>query len=132
MPHLADDHGLAIAARAAAVVCALAIVVASLGPSTWLPHLLYSNNLEHFAAFYVVALVFYGARYRTPLGRVLRDVALLASVLEAAKWMLPGPRPANFQHWIADLGGILAAAAPILATSFRRQFREASAQRTGS
>jgi hypothetical protein len=118
----ADDHALAVTARALAVVCAIAIVVASLGPSNWLPHLLYSNNLEHFAAFYVVALAFYTARYRAPLMKVLRDVALLATVLEIAKWVLPGPRPANFQHWMADLGGILAAAAPLLAEGFRRQF----------
>lgn len=126
MPHLNDDHALAITARAAAVACALAVIVASLGPSNWLPRLLYSNNLEHFAAFYVVALILYAARYRTSLMRVLGDAALLATVLEAAKWVLPGPRPANFQHWIADLGGILAAAAPVMATLFRRQFREDS------
>jgi hypothetical protein len=118
----ADDHVLAVAARATAVGCAIAIVMASLGPTSWLPHLFYSNNLEHFAAFYFVALAFYAARYRTPLLKVLRDVALLASVLEAAKWVLPGPRPANFQHWIADLGGILAAVAPLQIQAFRSRF----------
>lgn len=132
MARLAENHALAIGARAAAVLCALAIVAASLGPTTWLPRLLYSNNLEHFAAFYVVALIFYAARYRSSLGRVLRDVALLASVLEAARWVLPGPRPANFQHWIADLGGILAAAAPVLVTSFRNQFPKKPPLTSGS
>ena len=120
--NLSDSHAFAISARAAALVCALAIVVASLGPSTWLPHLLYSNNLEHFAAFYVVALAFSAARYRAPLVRVLRDVAFLATALEAAKWVLPGPRKANFDHWIADIGGILALAAPMIVASFRNSF----------
>jgi hypothetical protein len=119
---LADNHPLAITARAAAIACGVVIIVASLGPSSWLPHLLYSNNLEHFAAFYVVALAFSAARYRTPLVWVVRDVALLATVLEAAKWILPGPRKANFEHWIADLGGILALAAPMVIASFRRSF----------
>jgi len=119
---LADNHAFAISARTAAVACALAIIVASLGPSSWLPHLLYSNNLEHFAAFYVVALAFSAARYRSPLVRVLRDVAILATVLEVAKWILPGPRKANFDHWIADLGGILALAAPMIIASFRSSF----------
>jgi hypothetical protein len=119
---LADNHALAVGARALAVVCALAIMVASLGPSTWLPHLLYSNNLEHFAAFYVVALAFYAARYRTPLLRVVRDVVLLATALEAVRWILPGPRPASFQHWVADLGGCLAAVAPMLVSDFRGHF----------
>jgi hypothetical protein len=123
-----DNHPLAITARAVALGCGIVIVVASLGPSNWLPRLLYSNNLEHFAAFYVVALALYTARYRTPLVKVVRDVALLASVLEMAKWVLPGPRPANFQHWMADLGGILAAAAPLQADAFRQLFKRTTAK----
>lgn len=118
----ADDHPLAIGARAAAVACAFAIAIASLGPSGWLPRLLYSNNMEHFAAFYVVTLAFCGARYRTSVAWVLRDLIILATVLEAVKWVLPGPRPANFQHWIADLGGSLAAVAPMVVADFRRRF----------
>jgi hypothetical protein len=121
---LADDHALAITARGAAVLCVIAIVVASLGPATWLPRLLYSNNLEHFAAFYVVALVFCAARYRARLTQALRDTALLATVLEAAKWILPGPRRANFDHWVADLGGILAVAAPMVIAAFRQSFAQ--------
>jgi hypothetical protein len=119
---LADDHVLAVAARGAAAVCVAVIVVASLGPANWLPHLLYSNNLEHFAAFYVLALVFCAARYRTGLAHILRDTALVATMLEAAKWILPGPRKANFDHWMADLGGILAVAAPLVISAFRRSF----------
>jgi len=120
--HRRDDNVLAIAARAVAVVCAIAVTFASLGPANWLPRLLYSNNLEHFAAFYVVALAFYAARYRAPLLRVLRDAAVFATLLEAAKLVTPGPRPASFDHWIADLGGILAASAPLLVGAFRRAF----------
>lgn len=119
---LTDNHALAIGARALAVGAAAAVVVASLGPSDWLPRLLYSNNLEHFAAFYILALAFYAARYRKPAIRVLIDTALLASALEAAKWILPGPRKANFDHWMADLGGILAMGAPLLISAFRKSF----------
>ena len=128
---LADDHPFAIGARALAASCLAAIIVASLGPSDWLPRLLYSNNLEHFAAFYVVALVLYAARYRSPRIRILRDTALLATALETAKWVLPGPRPASFEHWIADMGGILAAAAPLQVAEFRRRFARAAAESDG-
>jgi hypothetical protein len=99
-----------------------AVTLASLGPSAWLPRLLYSNNLEHFAAFYLVALAFCAARYRAPVLRVLRDTALLATLLEAVRWLLPGPRKGNFDHWVADLGGILAVAAPLIVTGFRQAF----------
>ena len=124
---LADDHAFAVLARVAAVLCVVAIVLASLGPASWLPRLLYSNNLEHFAAFYVVALVFCAARYRTRLSQVLRDVALLATALEAAKWALPGSRKANFDHWMADLGGILAVTAPLMIGVFRQSFASRTA-----
>jgi hypothetical protein len=117
-----DDNLLGIAARSAAVVCAVAVTFASLGPASWLPRLLYSNNLEHFAAFYVVALALYAARYRAPAHRVFRDAAIFATVLEVAKLVTPGPRPASFEHWVADLGGILAATAPLVVGAFRRSF----------
>src|SRR5258708_2175792 len=100
---LPDDHPWAIAARAGAVALAAAVTVASIGPAKWLPRLFYSNNLEHFAAFYVLALALSAARYRTPLRTVMRDVAGLATALEAARWLLPGPRVGNFNHWMADL-----------------------------
>ena len=118
-----DNSGLAIAARAAVIICAILVTGASFCPPAWLPQLFYSNNLEHFAAFYIVALGFCAARYRAPLVRVLRDVAIFATVLEAVRLIYPGPRPANFDHWVADLGGILAAAAPMLVSKFRWSFR---------
>ncbi len=121
-----DNHPLAMSARVLAVVCVVAITAASLGPTAMLPKLLYSNNLEHFAAFYLVALVFYTARYRKPMATVARDVAIFASVLEAARLIPAGVRQASFEHWMADLGGILAAAAPLQAAEFRRLFARPS------
>ncbi|HUO22927.1 MAG TPA: hypothetical protein VMU59_10475 [Caulobacteraceae bacterium] len=123
---LPDDHPWAIVARGGAVALTLAVIAASVGPVQWLPRLLYSNNLEHFAAFYVLALAFAAARYRTSLRRVLVDIAGLATALEVARWLLPGPRMGNFNHWIADLGGILAFGAPVVVVAFRRGFRHAA------
>ncbi len=120
---LPDDHIVAIGARITTVVIAVALAVASLCPPAWLPRLLYSNNLEHFAAFYILALTLSAARYRTRLVVIMRDAALLATALEAARWLLPGPRQGNINHWIADLGGVLAAAAPLVVSAFRRSFR---------
>ena len=120
---LPDDHIVAIGARIATVAVAIALTVASFCPPTWLPRLLYSNNLEHFAAFYILALTLAAARYRSRMTVIMRDAALLATALEAARWILPGPRQGNIDHWMADLGGILAAAAPFVVAGFRRSFR---------
>jgi hypothetical protein len=121
-PRYAHDNPLAIMARSLGVVCFIAVAFASLGPANWLPKLLYSNNLEHFAAFYVVTLFGYAARYRSPAFRVVRDIAIFATLLEIARMVVPGPRIPNFDHWVADLGGILAAAAPVGAVMFRQLF----------
>jgi hypothetical protein len=51
---------------------------------------------------------------------VARDVAIFATALEAARLIPAGIRPASFEHWMADLGGILAALAPLQAAQFRR------------
>ena len=118
-----DDHILAIGIRTAAVLGVCALAVASVGPSSWLPKPLYSTNLEHFAAFYLLALAFAAARYRTSLTVILRDTGVLATALEAARWLLPGPRQGNFDHWMADLGGVLATGAPLFVAAFRRKFR---------
>jgi hypothetical protein len=121
-----DNHPFAVAARVMAVGAAVTVTFASLGPISVLPKLLYSNNLEHFAAFYVVTLTLYAARYRARLARVVLDSIVFATILEAARLVMPGPRPANFEHWMADLGGILAAAAPVVAAGFRRSFLSSS------
>ena len=72
-------------ARAAFLLVIAAICFASLAPSGWMPRVLYSYHLEHFAAFYLVALSMAAARYRANVYRVMADIAVLATVLEGVR-----------------------------------------------
>jgi hypothetical protein len=118
-----DNHPLAILARAAFLVIIAALCFASLAPAGWLPRVLYSYHLEHFAAFYLVALSMAAARYRANVYRVMTDIAILATVLEGLRLFIPSHQLYVAEDWVADLGGALAALAPIVIGDFRKSFR---------
>ena len=118
-----DDDLLAKVARAAFLLLAGAICFASLAPAGWLPRLLWSYHLEHFAAFYLVALSMAAARYRAHVHRLLIDIAVLATVLEGLRLFIPAHQLYVTEDWAADLGGTLAALAPVMIGDFRRSFR---------
>ncbi len=118
-----DNDLLATIARSAFLLLAGAICFASLAPAGWMPRLLYSYHLEHFAAFYLVSLSMAAARYRANVYRVLTDIAVLATVLEGLRLFSPGHQLSVAEDWVADLGGTLAALTPIAVGDFRRSFR---------
>jgi len=117
-----DNDLLAICARAAFLLLTAALCFASLAPADWLPRLFYSYHLEHFAAFYLVTLAMIFARYRARIRRLVGDVVVLASVLEGLRLFIPSHQFSVFEDWVADLGGVLAALAPVAAADFRRSF----------
>jgi hypothetical protein len=117
-----DNDPLAVAARVAFLGLIVAVSFASLAPTTWIPHLLYSYHLEHFAAFYLMALSMAAARYRAGLNRVLLDVVILASLMEGVRAFTPAHQLTAVEDWIADLGGGLAALTPIMVGKFRVSF----------
>ena len=117
-----DCDTLAIVARASLLLMIAAICFASLAPAGWMPRVLYSYHLEHFAAFYLVALAMAAARYRTSVYRVLLDVTVLATMLEAVRLFIPSHQLYVAEDWIADVGGALAALTPILIGNFRKSF----------
>ncbi len=117
-----DSSSSAILARSLFVGVVLVISFASLSPSGWVPRVLYSYHLEHFAAFYLVGLSMAAARSRVGVSRVFLDVALLASLLEGARLFNPSRQLYVAEDWIADLGGALAALAPMVIAEFRRSF----------
>jgi len=117
-----DDDPLAVAARVTFLGLIAAVSLASLAPISWIPHLLYSYHLEHFAAFYLMALSMAAARYRASLNRVLLDVVVLASLLEGVRAFTAAHQLTAAEDWVADLGGALAALAPIVTARFRRSF----------
>jgi hypothetical protein len=118
-----DNHPLAIAARVAFLAVIAAICFASLAPSGWMPRVLYSYHLEHFAAFYLAALAMAAARYRASLHRVMIDIAALATLLEGLRLLIPSHQLYVAEDWVADLGGAMAALSPMLIGDFRRSFR---------
>lgn len=118
-----DNHPLAIVARATFLVIIATICFASLAPAGWLPRVLYSYHLEHFAAFYLVALSMAAARYRANVYRVMTDIAILATVLEGLRLFIPSHQLYVAEDWVADLGGALAALSPIVIGDFRKSFR---------
>jgi hypothetical protein len=118
-----DNDLLAICARAGFLLLTASLCFASLAPAGWLPRLFYSYHLEHFAAFYLVTLAMIAARYRAKIRQLLGDVLVLASVLEGLRLFIPSHQFSVFEDWMADLGGVLAALAPVLAVDFRRSFR---------
>ena len=117
-----DNDPLAIGARLLFLSLIAATTFASLAPVSWLPHLLYSYHLEHFAAFYVMAFAMAAARYRTRLFVILRDVVVLASLLEAIRAFTPAHQLYAAEDWVCDIGGALAALSPILIGEFRKSF----------
>lgn len=122
-----DNHPLAMIARGAFLVVIGALCFASLAPAGWMPRLLYSYHLEHFAAFYLVALSMAAARYRANVYRVMTDIAVLATVLEGLRLFIPSHQLYVVEDWMADLGGALAALSPIVIGDFRKSFRGDSA-----
>jgi len=118
-----DNDPLAMVARVSFLVVVAAICFASLAPAGWMPRVLYSYHLEHFAAFYLVALSMAAARYRASVYRVLTDIAVLATVLEGLRLFIPSHQLFVAEDWVADLGGALAALSPMVIGDFRRSFR---------
>ena len=117
-----DNDPLAMIARVIFLSVIVLVGFASLAPSAWVPRLLYSYHLEHFAAFYLMAAAMAAARYRASLYRVLLEAVLLATILEGVRAATPAHQLTAAEDWVADLGGALAALAPILIGDFRRSF----------
>ena len=117
-----DNSPLAIGARAAFLVLIVIVSVASLAPVSWFPRVLDSHHLEHFAAFYLIALSMAAARYRANINRVLLDAVILATFIAIASIFIPAHSAAAGPNWIAEIGGILAALCPIVVAEFRSSF----------
>jgi hypothetical protein len=113
---------LAILARLGFLGGLVAIVVAVFLPRSLVPQLLHSHYLEHFAAFYCAFLLGLAAMPRSKLRRVALAYALFAAALEATHLLAGAPFRALVDKWVADMGGLTAAAAPVVVERFRRRF----------
>ena len=110
-------------ARLAFIGSALAIVIAVLLPPDRVPNFVYSHHLQHFAAFYVLTLFGGFAIPRLSISRLGAGVVVFATVLNAVHLFAGAPQRAVLDAWAADVGGLAAALAPMLAERFRRRLR---------
>ena len=123
-----DTGPLAVAARLAFLLSVTAIALAVIAPGWLVPQLLYSHNLEHFAAFYVATLTALAAMPRTDIRRIGAGFVCFALGLQTFQlgWSLHlGHEPRLdriLENWVADTGGVAAALAPVVVGRFRRWF----------
>jgi len=113
---------LAVLARLSLLGAGLAIVIAKFLPPELVPDFVRSPNLQHFAAFYVLTLCALAALPRTRLRTVAVGVGGFATVLEALHLLAGAPLGPLTDNWVADLGGLSAAVAPVIVERFRRRF----------
>ena len=121
-----DTGPLAVLARIGFVASATAIVMAVILPPDVTPHFARSRYLEHFAAFYVAALFGLAAWPRRRLRKIAAAYVAFASVLEPTHLIAGAPLMPVFGNWVADLGGLAAACAPVVFERFRRRFARAA------
>ena len=117
-----DNDPLAICARGAYLGALGAVTIASLSPAGWVPRVLYSYHLEHFAAFYLLSVSMAAARYKTSTARLAIDLVVLACVLEGLRLFSPSHRNNVPEDWVSDLGGITAALAAMFVSTIRTSF----------
>lgn len=117
-----DTGPLAVMARLAFLGAILAIVIAVFLPPWMVPDFVKSHYLQHFAAFYVAALAGLAAMPRTRLRTIATGYFLFATLLEASHLLAGAPLGPLVDNWVADLGGLAAAYAPIVVERFRRRF----------
>lgn len=122
-----DAGPLAVIARLSFLIAVIAVIAAVLLPPRLVPQFAHSNYLEHFAAFYVVLLSALAAMPRARLRRVATAFVLFATLLEASHLLTGAPFIDSLRNWVADLGGVSAAASPIVVERFRRRFPKRSA-----
>lgn len=117
-----DTGLLAVGARLAFGLTALAIFLAIIAPGWLLPKVLHSHYLEHFAAFYVAAVAGAAAMPRTRVRRIALGYMLFALALELLQLVRGLPFPRATDNWVADTGGVAAALCPVVVERFRARF----------
>lgn len=121
----------AILARAGFLGALVAIVIAVFLPRQMIPQFVRSHYLQHFAAFYVASLLGLAASPRLRVSRVALRIVVFATVLEGLH-LLSGARFRPLvDNWVADMGGLTTAVAPLAVARFRRRFTPPPADRTG-
>jgi hypothetical protein len=119
---------LAIGSRIAFLGALAAIVVAVFLPSEMVPRFVRSQYLQHFAAFYVAGLLGLAASPRAKVSTVALRLFVFITLLEASHLLSGAPLEPLIDNWVADLGGLAAALAPLGVARFRRRFEPRAAE----
>lgn len=122
-----DTGPLAVMARLGFLMVLTAIVVATLAPGWLVPQLLYSHNLEHFAAFYVATVAALAALPGTPVRRIGTAFMLFSFALQVVQVFREATIQTAMENWVADTGGVAAAIVPVIVERFRQRLRRAPA-----
>jgi hypothetical protein len=83
----------------------------------------YSHYLQHFAAFYVAGLFGLAAMPRRRLRTVASWFFVFATLLEISHLFAGAELRPLIDNWVADLGGLAAAFAPVVVERFRQRFK---------
>ena len=114
-----------IAALAVSAWGIVAVAFASLAPTNLIPHIFYSYHVEHFAAFYVLAVVACAGLPRHTLSKLSLALIAFAVVLEVIRMLTPAHRLTSAEDLVCDIAGVMAAYAPILVGRFRESVSRA-------
>jgi len=115
---------LAVLARVGFLAALAAIAVAVFLPREMVPQFVRSLYLQHFAAFYVASLLGLAASPRAKLRTVALRLFVFATLLEATHLISGARLGPLMDNWVADLGGMAAAFAPLWVARFRRRFEK--------
>jgi hypothetical protein len=122
--HHSDIGFWAVLGRLLLVFMVFAVLYASFSPENFIPHILYSYHLEHFAIFYLFALSASAAFVRRDVLHIGVIMWTGAMVIEAIRWLQPAHRDFAILDWFADAAGVLAALAPVGIGRFRSAFQK--------
>lgn len=117
-----DTGPIAVLARLSFLGAILAIIIAVFLPPQLVPQFARSHYLEHFAAFYVAALAACAALPRTRLRRIGMGFVMFGVGLEATHLISGAAIWPLIDNWVADMGGLAAALAPMVVERFRQRF----------
>jgi hypothetical protein len=121
-PHYPETGPWAVLSRLGVVAIVCAILFASLAPRSFVPRLLYSTHLEHFAVFYMAGVALAAAFPRSRLRRLMLPLAVLAVAVEALRVPLGKSLTDSYLNLLCDVGGGFGSFVPIAIDRFRRRF----------
>jgi hypothetical protein len=109
-----------LAALAGLVWALIGLAYASLAPSADIPRVFQNYHIEHFAAFYVVALLSAMALPHVRMMRIGLVLCCLAAAFALFRVLALINRVFYVEDLACDISGTLAALVPILLGGFRR------------